>query len=158
MVLIRRATPADIPQIKALEAQSATAAHWTTEQYDAVFSADPTSRFGFVAESGTDGCEIFGFVIARSLAEDWEIENVVVDARHKKQGIGAALLRRLLSEAQAADAASIILEVRESNAPALRLYESNGFRPEGRRKGYYQAPVEDAILYRRALQFCDKIP
>ena len=60
----------------------------------------------------------------------------------------SSLVRELLAEARAAGAASVILEVRESNRPALRLYESIGFKPEGRRKNYYQDPAEDALLYR----------
>ena len=41
------------------------------------------------------------------------------------------------------------LEVREANLAARRLYEKCGFRVEGRRRGYYRDPAEDAILYRR---------
>jgi ribosomal-protein-alanine N-acetyltransferase len=40
-----------------------------------------------------------------------------------------------------------LLEVRESNASARGLYEKQGFREAGRRRGYYTDPVEDAILY-----------
>jgi len=111
-----------------------------------------------VAENDHNDVEVVGFLIARCLASECEIENIVVDDRHKHRGIGTALVRRLLSEAEAAGATSIILEVRESNLPARRLYESIGFTSEGRRKSYYPDPIEDAILYRRSLQFCDKIP
>ena len=40
----------------------------------------------------------------------------------------------------------LTLEVRQSNAPAIALYESMGFLPEGRRKNFYRQPTEDAIL------------
>ena len=45
------------------------------------------------------------------------------------------------------------LEVRVSNDPAIKLYESNGFRQVGRRKHYYPAGDvrEDALVYRREL-------
>jgi ribosomal-protein-alanine acetyltransferase len=157
-VLIRRATVADVPKIRALEVQSSTAAHWNFTQYDALFAADAISRFALVAQEDTNDSEIVGFLVASRLTDEWELENIVVDDRHKNHGIGTALVRRLLSEAEAAGATSIILEVRESNTPARRLYESIGFMPEGRRNSYYRDPVEDAILYRRSLQFCDKIP
>ena len=155
---IRYATLADLPQIRRLEEQASTAAHWNSAQYDGIFSADAMSRIALVAVDKADSSEALGFLIARRIANQWELENIVVDDRVKKCGIGNALLRRLLSEAQAAGAESIILEVRESNDSARRLYESIGFRSEGRRKGYYWEPAEDAILYRRSLQFCDKIP
>lgn len=155
MMRIRSATLEDIPQIQVLEAQSSTAAHWNAAQYDALFAKDAPRRIALVAQ---DDRPLIGFLIARFLAGEWEIENIVVDERHKQRGIGTTLVRRLLSEAQAAGATSAILEVRESNAPARRLYEKTGFTSEGRRSSYYLDPVEDAILYRRSLQFCDKIP
>jgi [ribosomal protein S18]-alanine N-acetyltransferase len=43
------------------------------------------------------------------------------------------------------------LEVRPSNAAARRLYESRGFQLIGRRRGYYRAPVEDALVMRREI-------
>lgn len=152
---IRYATAADLPQIRRMEEQASTAAHWSAAQYHALFANDGPRRIALVAQ---DDLQVIGFLIARFLAGEWEIENIVVDERHKKRGIGTTLLRRLLSEAQAAGATSLILEVRESNAQARRLYEKTGFTSEGRRNSYYRDPVEDAILYRRSLQFCDKIP
>jgi len=40
-----------------------------------------------------------------------------------------------------------VLEVRISNAPAIHLYESFGFRQAGKRRGYYQDTGEDALIY-----------
>jgi ribosomal-protein-alanine N-acetyltransferase len=156
-VRIRHATPDDVPEIRRLEEQASTASHWATEQYDAVFAQDAPQRIVLVAESDHQDRPVVGFVIARCLADEWEIENIVVADGQRQHGIGSALVSGLLSGAKAAAAVSVILEVRESNAPARRLYESIGFTSEGRRKGYYRDPVEDAILYRRSLQFCDKI-
>ena len=101
---------------------------------------------------------LHGFLVARCLPEEWEIENVVVDENRRRQGIARSLIEELTSAADSADVRSIILEVRESNLAALGLYENIGFKEEGRRKGYYQSPAEDALLYRLTLHFCDKIP
>jgi len=154
---IRYATLEDIPQIRTLEEQSSTAAHWNPAQYDALFATASPQRITLIAREDNEDFEIVGFLVARNLADDWEIENIVVDEHCKRRGIATALLGRLFLETQATGAASVILEVRESNVAARRLYESIGFSPEGQRKGYYREPVEDAILYRRSLQFCDKI-
>ena len=152
---IRYATAADVAEIRRMEEQASTAAHWNGAQYDVLFASDAPQRIALVAQ---DGLQLMGFLIARFLAGEWEIENIVVDEQHQKRGIGTTLVRRLLSEAQVAGATSAILEVRESNAAARRLYEKTGFTSEGRRNSYYRNPVENAILYRRSLQFCDKIP
>ena len=45
-----------------------------------------------------------------------------------------------------AGAVRIMLEVRAGNHPAIALYEAEGFVQVGRRKNYYQAPREDALL------------
>lgn len=105
----------------------------------------------------TPAAPILGFLIVRCLPEEWEIENIVVDQKSRRRGIGSSLVRKLLTEARAGGLASIILEVRESNHPAMQLYDSIGFRQEGSRRDYYQNPQEDAILFRFLLQSCDKI-
>jgi [ribosomal protein S18]-alanine N-acetyltransferase len=155
---IRRATPADLPRIRQLGRQAPTAGHWSASQYDPLFSPASPARVALVAVSESADAPLVGFLIARCLQQEWEIENVVVDDQTRRSGIGSSLVRRLVQEALTAGASSIILEVRESNLPALRLYENIGFRSEGRRKSYYQDPVEDALLYRLSLQLCDKIP
>ena len=42
------------------------------------------------------------------------------------------------------------LEVRVSNAPAIRLYEKLGFRKLGKRPRFYDAPAEDAWIMTNA--------
>jgi len=147
-VRLRRATPSDIEPMRNLEQRSAGAAHWTTEQYRELFTLEVAERVVLVA---TDDVDIAGFVIARCLRDEWEIENVVVDAERRQQGIARSLIQELRAAAELAGVASIILEVRESNLAALRLYESIGFTQEGRRKEYYQVPAEDALLFRLTL-------
>jgi ribosomal-protein-alanine N-acetyltransferase len=156
--LIRRATPTDLAHIRQLEVQAPTAAHWSSSQYEVLFVAEVPQRIALVAtrESGVE--LVVAFLVARCLNDEWEIENIVVDENERQAGVGSALVRHLAAEAASSGAVSLLLEVRESNTPARRLYEKIGFTVEGRRKTYYQSPDEDAILYRLPLQSCDKIP
>ena len=57
-------------------------------------------------------------------------------------------LAAVIEKAKAAELelAFLTLEVRESNAPAIALYAKHGFHPVGKRKNYYDAPKEDAVL------------
>lgn len=158
MVQLRRATPADVPQIRQLEQKTVTAAHWRDAQYAALFSADAPVRTVIIATSDAGDRSVQGFLIARCLPDEWEIENVVVDEAFRRHGTGTSLVKALAQEAQSVGVGSLVLEVRESNRPATRLYESIGFRRDGRRPKYYSDPSEDAILYRLPLQTCDKIP
>lgn len=62
------------------------------------------------------------------------------------RGYGSALLRAVLDDARARAVGLAFLEVRPTNAEALGLYESFGFRVIGRRKGYYFDTGEDALV------------
>jgi ribosomal-protein-alanine N-acetyltransferase len=95
---------------------------------------------------GEEAGKLCGFVCARAVAGEWEIENVVVAAEFLRRGIADELLRELVQRAES-EASAILLEVRESNLPARRLYEKHGFCEVGRRREYYREPAEDAILY-----------
>ncbi|RAX22157.1 ribosomal-protein-alanine N-acetyltransferase [Actinomyces sp. Z3] len=70
----------------------------------------------------------------------------------RRRGVGKALLEALVRVAAEAGCRAVLLEVRASNAGAQRLYSNHGFAPIGRRRRYYLAPVEDAIVMRRGLQ------
>jgi [ribosomal protein S18]-alanine N-acetyltransferase len=156
--LIRSATPADIPAIIGIEQQCAKAAHWTEQQYRRAFQRGSATRLVLVAESSMTSAsrpapvgDVVGFLVARHLAAEWELENIVVAPTARREGLGKRLLEALFSAARKTSGGSVFLEVRESNAAARSLYERAGFEQTGRRKGYYADPVEDAILYRRAL-------
>jgi len=139
-VAIRSAALNDVPAILAIERQAPSAAHWTAEQYKNLLG----SGVVLVAEEAGSLC---GFVCAKAIAGEWEIENVVVSAGFRRRGIADELLRELIQRALNEAASAILLEVRESNLPARGLYEKHGFRAVGRRQAYYSDPVEDAILY-----------
>ncbi|SPT52866.1 ribosomal-protein-alanine N-acetyltransferase [Actinomyces bovis] len=69
----------------------------------------------------------------------------------RRKGIGSALLDAAVEIARQAGCKHLLLEVRESNTGAQRLYESRGFKGLGRRRKYYLQPVEDALVMRLTL-------
>ena len=139
-VAIRSAALNDVPAILAIEQKSPVAAHWTSEPYNKLVG----SGVVLVAEEAGQLC---GFVCAKAVAGEWEIENVVVAAGVLRRGIADELVGELIRRAGSEAASAILLEVRESNLPARGLYEKHGFREVGRRRVYYRDPMEDAILY-----------
>jgi len=142
---IRPASATDLPAMMALEKRAATAAHWSGEQYQDLFRGSDPGRVALVMqeESGLQG-----FVIARVLDDEWEIENIVVAGPARRRGLGTRLLGELLDLARGQGAAAVFLEVRESNHAARALYEKWAFLESGHRRRYYRHPEEDAILYR----------
>jgi ribosomal-protein-alanine acetyltransferase len=144
-VKIRPATPDDIPQVISLEQSTPAAAHWIEEQYSEMLREGGPQRLLLIAEEENT---LLGFLVARRIESEWEIENIAVITERQRSGLGSALVGQVLQHARMAAATSLILEVRESNIAARALYENLGFVREGHRKGYYRAPNEDAVLYR----------
>jgi ribosomal-protein-alanine acetyltransferase len=145
---VRLAVLSDVPSILAIERQTPQASHWTATQYHKLVE----SGVILIAEChGEHEHRLCGFICAQPIAGEWEIENMAVDARFLRHGIADRLLRGLIQRAESEGASALLLEVRESNLPARKLYEKNQFSQQARRPGYYKDPPEDAILY--ALRF-----
>lgn len=104
------------------------------------------ARRGAVDADGSRGPVIAGFIISRLIAGELHINNVAVRPEYRRQGIAARLLDEVLNAGRDQHARLAFLEVREGNIPAQGLYQSCGFQVSGRRKRYYNQPVEDALL------------
>lgn len=152
-VLIRRGTDDDIPAIERLARSSESAAHWSDQQYESILLAD-SGEFAhlILVALFPHGSTVLGFLVARHLAPEWELENIAVARDMRGKGIGTRLMQELIDRANETNSESVFLEVRESNAVARSLYQKLGFRETGRRKSYYTNPLEDAILCCKALR------
>ncbi len=78
--------------------------------------------------------------------DEIHINNVAVRPEYRGQGAGRQLLDFILRLGASLGARRATLEVRRSNAAALKLYQNLGFRVEGTRRNYYSSPVEDALV------------
>ncbi|MCI5569107.1 MAG: ribosomal protein S18-alanine N-acetyltransferase [Lachnospiraceae bacterium] len=95
--------------------------------------------------------EVVGYCGLISAADEADITNVSVSQSMRKKGIGGMLLSELIKEAGESGIKKIFLEVRESNIPAISLYNGFGFKQVGMRKDYYEKPVENALLMLKEL-------
>lgn len=139
-----------------LERESSTAAHWSRQQYEGMLgTSDPQSAERMVLIAGDEpagvGPEIFGFLVARRVDVEWELENIVVANDKRRRGTGTFLLTELITQAHAAGGRAIFLEARESNQGASAFYRKIGFEEAGVRSLYYASPAENAVLYRLRL-------
>jgi ribosomal-protein-alanine N-acetyltransferase len=90
-----------------------------------------------------------GFVILQVIAPEAEVVTIVVDPGRRGRGEGRKLLRGALQAAAERGVSDVFLEVDETNAIALALYEKNGFIRTGRRPDYYRqadGSHSDAVL------------
>jgi [ribosomal protein S18]-alanine N-acetyltransferase len=145
MLIIRRVRQEDLSALIRMEREARTAAHWKESDYEMLLASEVTPlRITLVAEKDD---RPVGFIVARIVGMDWEIENIVVRADSQRQGIGGQLISRLLEEAQDRGVKQILLEVRSRNTAAKGLYAKCGFSVVGGRRGYYRDPDDDAVLY-----------
>lgn len=136
---IRRLTYADLPQVIAIE-RRAFPAPWSL----AMFVLELSKPAG-ICLAAVEGKTVVGYMICSRYDTVWHVMNIAVDPKLQQRGIGSAMLNQLLAEV-GDDGARYTLEVRQSNAAAIRLYERYGFRAAGVRRRYYQDNGEDAVI------------
>jgi [ribosomal protein S18]-alanine N-acetyltransferase len=111
-------------------------------------------RVGYLCRVVEFRGEIAGYGIMSFGAGEAHILNVCIRSDLRSYGVGRQLMNYLLDRAREEYMQDVFLEVRPSNAVAMKLYESMGFGRIGVRKGYYQAVGgrEDALIYKLALE------
>lgn len=121
---------------------------------------NPTTREWYESElERPDVCYVYvirtphrpvaGFCAFWKVLDQIHINNFAIHPAHRRQGLGRALLARVLEDAAAMGAPHATLEVRRSNTAALRMYERAGFSIVGVRTSYYTNPIEDALILSR---------
>ena len=146
MFAVRPASPADLARVLEIARAAAGAAQWTLSQYEKLCEPSP-GRMLLVLD---DGHQVQGFIAGALAGDHWEIENIAVDLPLQRTGLGSRLLCDFLNRIRK-PGQSVLLEVRESNTAARKLYERIGFVQVGRRTGYYHAPLEDALVMKHSL-------
>jgi [ribosomal protein S18]-alanine N-acetyltransferase len=146
-ITITRMTEHDLLEVVQIEEQSGLS-RWGWAAYYAELQG-ANRELMLVArpsESAVEAVPILGYIVARETAGELHINNFAVRSGHRRRGIGAALLERVLAEARVRKANAAFLEVRSGNHAAQALYEKSGFRAIARRANYYSDPREDAVV------------
>ena len=98
---------------------------------------------GMVCRQDGIVCAYGGMLCA---VDEGQITNVATHPDFRRSGYGNAVVEALIKYAKNNRLDSISLEVRESNAAAIALYSSFGFKVEGKRKDFYTKPTEAALV------------
>ena len=145
---IRAMQQQDLERILLMAAEPGEGPMWTRRDYEQVLR--PATGEALIAAPWVAYTEtgLVGFAVVRWVRGEpaAEIENVLVEQHHRRQGVGTALIQSCLRWATGAGASATRLEVRASNLGALALYRGLGFASAGVRRGYYAGPVEDAFI------------
>jgi ribosomal-protein-alanine acetyltransferase len=143
-VAIERMTEHDLLAVVEIEVESGLSP-WGWDAYHKELQS-PAEVIMLVARADSAGGVVAGFIVSRLIGPELHVYNVAVRAELRRRGVAAQLLRAVLEWGQRNGAQLAFLEVREGNSAAQSLYRGCGFAVAGRRRQYYAAPVEDALL------------
>lgn len=132
-----------IPQIAALE-QQCFSHPWSEGALREELFNDAACFLAAVTEDE----QVLGYAGLHCVLDEGYIDNIAVFPQFRRQGVAGELLGAFLRFGQA-NLAFLTLEVRPSNTAAIAFYRKYGFEEVGRRKNYYDAPTEDAVLMTR---------
>jgi ribosomal-protein-alanine N-acetyltransferase len=137
-IAIRKLVYGDLPNVLAIERRS-FGTPWSLAMF--VLELSKPSGICLAAESQAG---LAGYLVCSRYADVWHLMNVAVDPSRRRERIATSLIRRLFDEV--GSGARLTLEVRTSNAGAIRMYEGFGFEAAGHRRRYYQDNGEDALI------------
>ena len=106
---------------------------------------NPLSCWRVAVQDGT----VAGYVGSQTVLDETDMMNIDVHPDYSRQGLAEGLVEALVAALREKGSRCLTLEVRQSNAPAIRLYEKLGFTQIGLRKNYYRNPRENALILRK---------
>ena len=141
-IVYRLITAEDVENAIALE-RASFADPWPASAFAAL--VDKPDVDYDLAEDTDNGSLAGGCVVFR-IFEEGDITNVAVAEEYRGKGIATQLLMYALEQNEALGIEDFTLEVRASNAAAIRVYEKCGFESVGVRPGFYDHPREDGLI------------
>ena len=141
-VRIRKMEPSDVGDVVKLEELSYGQHHWSKESFYNELENNLAHYYCAVTEDNT----LTGYAGCWHIFEEAHITTLSVHPEYRQKGIDQKLLFAIIDDCYKNKIKYITLEVRESNIAAISLYEKNGFKSIGTRKGYYQDNNENALI------------
>jgi len=83
-----------------------------------------------------DGAPV-GFLVQKIVLDEAELIQILVDPLYCNQGLASSALKYWHRALLKLGVCQVFLEVRQSNAPAVALYQRFGYHSVGVRKNYY---------------------
>ena len=140
-VELRRLEQRDLDTVEEIE-RASYPTPWSRSMFAAELRKPSAIALGAYLEEG----ELVGYAFVSRYVDAWHVMNVAVSPAFRRRGIASTLLQRLFEVTASDPRRGYTLEVRVSNAEAIRLYERLGFESRGIRRGYYTDNREDALI------------
>jgi ribosomal-protein-alanine N-acetyltransferase len=134
-LIVRQSDMADARAIATLHALSFDRP-WGLLEFERLLAED--GIVSHVAAAESDSGQPKGFVLSRIAADEAEILSIAVAPERRGEGVARRMLEAHRDVLLLSRVRVLFLEVEDSNAPALALYERQGFREVARREAYYR--------------------
>ncbi len=135
----------DLDAVLAIE-ELASRSPWSREIFSEELERE-WARIEVVRErTETDSTEVAAYINYWLVRDEIHVLNLVTHPDRQRRGHARRLLKNLIEFGRRHDCKFVTLEVRRSNAVAIALYESFGFRQVGLRPRYYAEDDEDAFV------------
>ncbi len=132
--------PAVFNALSVLDKACIGADGWSAESFILEVKKDN----GIVIACYADMC-VVGLVSGYFAGDEADITSVAVDENYRRHGIALRLMQEFEKNLPEY-IREIFLEVRESNIPAISLYQKCGFEKLSVRKNFYSNPPENAVV------------
>ena len=140
-VELRRLEQRDLDTVEEIE-RASYPTPWSRSMFAAELRKPSSIALGACLEEG----DLVGYAFVSRSVDAWHVMNVAVAPAFRRRGIASTLLERLFEVTASDPRRGYTLEVRVTNAEAIRLYERLGFESRGIRRGYYTDNREDALI------------
>ena len=143
---LRSAVPDDVDEIAAIE-QASFPVPWKREFFEGELREAHPPRYHRVLERQLPGLpRIAGYLFAVTLFDEFHVNKIATHPVVRREGHGRRLMGNAIEAARGRGLASIVLEVRLTNAEALSFYRDFGFVEVGRRKRYYKDGEDARVM------------
>ena len=142
MMDIRRMTLHDLDAIVEIE-NAVYPTPWSRSMFAGELAKPSSICLGAI---DPDENRLVAYLIISRYVDAWHVMNLAVADSHRRQGVATRLMERLFELTNGDGRRGYTLEVRVSNEPAIKLYESLDFKARGVRRGYYTDNREDALI------------
>ena len=142
--------PEDLTAVAGIETRSFEHP-WQRQSFAGELASPESRAFVMRFQDQTVRPAVAAYIFLRIQIDEVHIMKVAVAPECRRSGLATRLTQKALDEARREGCRRALLEVRISNAAAIRLYARLGFEPIGERKSYYGTTGEDALVMAKIL-------
>ncbi len=147
-MLVRKMKLQDVAEVAEIE-KECFITPWSRQSFEAEIIKNKFARYLVGLDDDNQVCVYMGYW---KIMDEGHITNIAVKEKHRGKGYAKQIIKDIIQLAKSENVKVLTLEVRQSNLPAINLYQSFGFVEIGIRKQYYIDTKEDAILMLLSLE------